>query len=268
MGDTMLYTPDVIQPWLGQRLAGKTAIVTGAGRGIGKGVALMCAAQGAAVLACDINGMALDTLQDEAQAAGLGNIFTVAADLTEEKGAHALADAASRELGHVNILINAAAIVVFEWIDTMRFSDWRKTIAGELDTVFLVTQAIWPLLKQEGGSIINFSSANAHMALRTSPALAHCAGKGGVMAMTRQMAMEGGPHGIRANSIAPGFTLTEETERHLDNETMMASVKAKLMIDRLGTPADIGWLAIYLASDEARYVTGADFSIDGGATAW
>jgi NAD(P)-dependent dehydrogenase (short-subunit alcohol dehydrogenase family) len=86
--------------------------------------------------------------------------------------------------------------------------------------------------------------------------------------MTRQMAMEGGKLGIRANSIAPGFTLTEETERHLGNAAMMSSVRRKLMIDRLATPQDIGWLAVYLGSDEARFVTGADFSIDGGATAW
>ncbi|HBF31617.1 SDR family oxidoreductase [Rhizobium sp.] len=264
----MIYTPDVIQAWHGHRLAGKKAVVTGAGRGIGKGVALMCAAQGAEVLACDINSAALDILLEEATAAGFERFFTVASDLTDEEGASTLADAARKDLGTVNILINAAAIVVFDWIETMRFSDWRKTISGELDTVFLVTQAIWPFLKEQGGSIINFSSANAHVALATSPALAHCAGKGGVLAMTRQMAMEGGPHGIRANSIAPGFTLTEETERHLDNETMMSAVKSKLMIDRLGTPTDIGWMAVYLASEEARYVTAADFCIDGGATAW
>jgi NAD(P)-dependent dehydrogenase (short-subunit alcohol dehydrogenase family) len=157
---------------------------------------------------------------------------------------------------------------VFDWIETMPFAAWRKTLAGELDTVFLVTRAIWPLMKAKGGSIVNFSSANAHVALDTLPALAHCAGKGGVLAMTRQLAMEGGPHRIRANSIAPGFTLTEETERHLDNEAMMKSVRAKLMIDHLGMPEDIGWLAVYLGSEESRYVTGADFSIDGGATAW
>ena len=85
--------------------------------------------------------------------------------------------------------------------------------------------------------------------------------------MTRQMAMEGGPKGIRANSIAPGFTVTEETEQHLDTP-LMENVRAKLMVGRLGTTEDIGHLAIYLGSDESGYVTGADFRIDGGATAW
>jgi NAD(P)-dependent dehydrogenase (short-subunit alcohol dehydrogenase family) len=254
--------------WKGTRLAARNAVVTGAGRGIGKGIALMMAAQGASVLACDINEQSLAALKSEANAAGLAHFYTIAADLTSEDGADAVRSEAEALFGNVHILVNAAAIVVFNWIDQMSFADWRKTIAGELDTVFLVTRVIWPLLKAEGGAIVNFSSANAHMALDTSPALAHCAGKGGVMAMTRQLAMEGGPYGIRANSIAPGFTLTEETERHLGNETMMRSVRSKLMIDLLGTPEDIGWLAVYLASSESRYVTGADISIDGGATAW
>lgn len=264
----MDYTPNVIAAWSGTRVAGKNAVVTGAGRGIGKGIALMLAAQGARVLACDINAAALEQLKSEAEAAGLPEIFTTASDLTSEDGAAQLSSAASQHLGDVQVLVNAAAIVAFAWIEDMSFADWRKTISGELDTVFLVTRAIWPLMKAKGGSIINFSSANAHVALDTSPALAHCAGKGGVLAMTRQMAMEGGKLNIRANSIAPGFILTEETERHLGNEGMMKAVWSKMMLAQLGTPEDTGWLAVYLASDESRYVTGADLSIDGGATSW
>ncbi len=264
----MIYAPDLLEGWAGRRLEGKNAVVTGAGRGIGKGIALMFAAQGARVLACDIDEGALDRLRAEALAAGLATVETVAADLTSEAGADTLYRRTVEHFDDVQILVNAAAIVVFAWIEQMRFEDWRKTLSGELDTVFLVSRALWPLMKTKGGSIINFSSANAHVALDTSAAIAHCAGKGGVLSMTRQMAMEGGKLGIRANSIAPGFTLTEETERHLDNEAMMSSVRRKLMIDRLATPQDIGWLAVYLGSDEARFVTGADFSIDGGATAW
>jgi len=249
------------------RLRDKKAIVTGAGRGIGRKIAMMMAQQGAEVLAVDINKDALGTLKDQAQSDDL-NIDIITADLTDPDSVNSMASDAMSQLGNVQILVNSAAVVKFNWIESLTFSDWKTTLAGEVDTVFLVTQAIWPMLKSKGGSIINFSSANAHMALDTSPALAHCAGKGAVLSMTRQLAMEGGPHNIRANSIAPGFILTEETERHLDNPEMMKAVKSKMMIDNLGQTEDVGWLAIYLASDESRYVTAADFSIDGGATAW
>jgi NAD(P)-dependent dehydrogenase (short-subunit alcohol dehydrogenase family) len=168
----------------------------------------------------------------------------------------------------VDILVNAAAIVKFGPVDELSKADWDITLRGEIDTVFLVTRKMWPLLQASGkGSIINFSSANAHVALDGLPALAHTAGKGAVLAMTRQLAMEGGPHNIRANTIAPGFTVTEETEQHLDSP-LMKNVRAKIMLDGLGQPEDIGWLAIYLGSDESRFVTGSDFRIDGGATAW
>ena len=238
------------------RLEGKRAVVTGAGRGIGRQIALMFAREGAQVLACDIDAAALSTLA----------CTTVAADLTTEAGAASLAGAAPWPA--VDILVNAAAIVRFAPLAEMTLADWRTTTAGEIDSVFLVTRALWPLLEASGAaSIINFGSANAHVALKGLPAIAHTAGKGAVMAMTRQMAMEGGPRGIRANSIAPGFTVTEETAQHLDTP-LMAQVREKLMIGRLGTPQDIGHLAIYLGSNESGYVTGADFRIDGGSTAW
>lgn len=240
------------------RLQGKTAIVTGAGRGIGRQIAIMMAEQGAKVLAVDINA---DTL------ATLDGCDTYTADLTDPASVEALARHANR-LGPVHILVNAAAVVVFGWIDELSVEGWRKTLAAEVDSVFLVTRSLWSQLKCEGASIINFSSANAHVALDGLPAIAHTAGKGAVLSMTRQLAMEGGPHGIRANTIAPGFTVTEETQQHLYDEDMMASVKSKLMIDRLGRTEDIGYLAIYLASEESGFVTGADFRIDGGATAW
>jgi NAD(P)-dependent dehydrogenase (short-subunit alcohol dehydrogenase family) len=239
------------------RLAGKHAVVTGAGRGIGRQIALMFAAQGAQVLACDIDAAAL---------AALPSCQTVAADLTTETGAATLAGAVPWPA--VDILVNAAAIVRFAPLAEMTLTDWRTTTAGEIDSVFLVTRALWTLLSASGAaSIINFGSANAHVALKGLPAIAHTAGKGAVTAMTRQMAMEGGPLGIRANTIAPGFTVTEETEQHLDTP-LMAQVREKLMVGRLGTTQDIGHLAIYLGSDESGYVTGADFRIDGGATAW
>jgi NAD(P)-dependent dehydrogenase (short-subunit alcohol dehydrogenase family) len=174
------------------------------------------------------------------------------------------------KFGKVDILLNAAAFGVFGWIDEMSFEEWNKTLAGELSIVFLLTKALWPLLKESGeASVINFASANAYNALEGSAALAHCAGKGGVLAMTRQLAMEGAPFGIRANTISPGFIKTEATGRHLEAvPELLEKVLAKNMVKRVGLPEDIAWLATYLGSDESSYVTGGDFSIDAGATAW
>jgi NAD(P)-dependent dehydrogenase (short-subunit alcohol dehydrogenase family) len=230
------------------RLAGKVALVTGAANGIGAGCAAMFAAEGATVIGVD----------------------RADCDVTDEAAVGALMSRIAADHGRIDILVNAAATAVFKWIEELSYAEWRSTIAAELDSVFLVTRAAWPLLKASGSAaIINFASANAHHALEGSPALAHVAGKGGVLAMTRQLAMEGAPLGIRANSISPGFIQTAATQAHLEADPGFAEkVLAKNMLQRLGTPNDIAFCATWLASDEASYVTGGEFPVDAGATAW
>jgi NAD(P)-dependent dehydrogenase (short-subunit alcohol dehydrogenase family) len=231
-----------------ERLTGKIALITGAANGIGAGCARMFAEQGATVIGVDL---------DEC-------------DVTDEAAVAQLMKSIAAKHGYIDILVNAAATAVFKWIEEMSYGEWRSTITAEIDSVFLVTRAAWPLLKASGSaSIINFASANARHAVEGSPALAHVAGKGAVLAMTRQLAMEGAPHGIRANSISPGFIQTAATQAHLDADPgFEAQVLAKSMIKRLGTPDDIAHCAIWLASDDAGYVTGADIAVDAGATAW
>lgn len=231
-----------------ERLNGKVAVVTGAASGIGQGCAELFAAEGARVIAVD-----------RAQC-----------DLTDEAATAALFAQIGAEHDRIDILVNAAAFAQFASIEELSYDDWKATLTGELDIVFLATRAAWPWLKASGGaSVINFASANAWHALEGSPALAHCAGKGGVLAMTRQLAMEGAPHGIRANTISPGFIKTAATAAHLAADPgFEGQVLAKNMLKRLGEPEDIAWCAVWLASDEARYVTGADVPVDAGATAW
>jgi len=236
------------------RLAGKVAVVTGSGAGIGQGIALMFAREGAKVLGCDIRGDKAAATAAQSQAEGF-DAESYGADLTTEEGAQGLIDATLEKFGRIDILINAGAWGAFKMIDDMEFADWRATMAGELDIVFLVT-------------IVNFASANAYHALQGSGALAHCAGKGGVLAMTRQLAMEGGPFNIRANTISPGMTVTDATRDLLEDEDFKEHVLSRNMIKILGYPEDIAYAALYLASDEARYVTATDISIDAGATAW
>jgi NAD(P)-dependent dehydrogenase (short-subunit alcohol dehydrogenase family) len=253
-----------------QRLQGKIALVTGAGNGIGRGCALIFAQQGATVIVCDADAAAAADTQREAASQGLAVTVMAPVDLMVEDAVTGMVADITERYGRLDILVNAAAVATFKWIEDLSLADWRRTMAGEVETVFLVTRGVWPLLKASGAaSIINFSSVNAYHALDGSPALAHCAGKGAVLAMTRQLAMEGAPFNIRANSIAPGFVLTAATRAHLASDPAIeAKVLAKNMLKRLGTPEDIAWCATWLASDEARYVTGADISIDAGATAW
>ena len=252
------------------RLHGKLAVVTGAGNGIGKGIALMFARHGALVIGCDLDTNAVEATVAEAAAHNWLLESRGGVDLTDETAVTALIDEIGGVHGRIDILVNAAAVATFRWIEEMSLADWRWTLTGELDIVFLATRAAWPWLKASGAAaIVNFGSANAYHALDGSPALAHCAGKGGILAMTRQLAMEGAPYNIRANTIAPGFIKTAATEAHLAADpSFEAQVLAKNMLKRLGTPEDIAWCATWLASNEARYVTGADFSIDAGATAW
>ena len=252
------------------RLQGKIAVVSGAGQGIGRGCALRFAREGAHVVALDVDAAALAGVVEEAAAQGHEIEPGEPGDLTDAATTQRLFSAIGARHGRVDILVNAAAFATFAWIESLTPEEWQRTLRGELDIVFLPTRAAWPLLKASGrAAIINFASANAYHALEGSPALAHCAGKGGVLAMTRQLAMEGAPHGIRANTISPGFILTAATERHVQMDPSFKDVVlAKNMIKRLGKPEDIAACATWLATDEAGYVTGADFSVDGGATAW
>jgi NAD(P)-dependent dehydrogenase (short-subunit alcohol dehydrogenase family) len=255
---------------LSKRLQGKVAVVTGTGSGIGQGCALMFARHGARVVGCDIDVVAARATVDQARREDLTVDSVHPCDLTRPADVERLMAQAAERYGGVDVLVNAGAFGAFEFIEQMDFErDWKRTLSGELDVVFLGCKAVWPYFKRRGGgSIVNFASANAHVAHPVAGALAHCAGKGGVLAMTRQLACEGGPHNIRANSISPAMIVTGATRPELEKPGYTEAILAKLMIKRLGQPEDIAWFATYLVSDEASWVTGADFRIDGGATAW
>lgn len=250
------------------RLKGKVAIVTGSGAGIGQGIALMFSRQGAQVVGCDIDATAAESTIELARSEGLQLDSVHPCDVSQPSEAAKLIAFTVERHGGLDILVNAGAWGAFVPVDEMDFeTEWRKTIANEVDLVFLVCKAAWPHLKARGGgSIINFASINAWAALRNNMAVAHAAGKGAVLAMTRQLAMEGAPHGIRANTISPGMVITAATKpRHESEPGFTETTLCWTLLDRLGTPEDIAWCATYLASDEASWVTAADFSVDGGA---
>lgn len=253
------------------RLKGKVALITGIGSGIGRECALLYARNGALVVGCDIDAVSASATEELAAKDGLPVKSFSPCDLTIPANVEELVRFTVELYGGIDILVNAAAFGAFSWIQEMDYeTQWRKTLVGELDVVFLACKAAWPhLIARGGGAIVNFASANARIALPLSPALAHCAGKGGVLAMTRQLAMEGAPHGIRANTVSPGLVETSATKFPLENiPGFRENVLNKTMLKRLGKPADIAWAAVYLGSDESQWVTGADLPVDGGATAW
>jgi NAD(P)-dependent dehydrogenase (short-subunit alcohol dehydrogenase family) len=252
-----------------QRLKDKVALVTGIGSGIGQGCALLFARQGARVFGSDINEQTAAATAAQAEAAGFPLAGVGKVDLAQEADIKQWVTDAKASAGGINILVNAGAYAVFGWIEDITSADFRTTLEGEVDIVFMACQAVWPEMKQRGGgSIINFASANAHHALKGSPALAHVAAKGAVLSMTHQLAMEGAPYGIRANSISPGLIVSSATRPVLADPHRAEELRLTHMIGRFGQPEDIAWAALYLASDESSWVTASEIRVDGGTTHW
>jgi 3-oxoacyl-[acyl-carrier protein] reductase len=238
------------------RLDGKVAIVTGAGGGIGRGIAARFAEEGARVVVNDVNEATARAVADEVDG------LAVAADVSSAADVERLFDSAISELGGVHVLVNNAGLIDVE----RHFLDadeawWDRVIAVNLKGQFLCAHraAQW-MARNGGGAIVNLSSGGARAAHRGM--VAYDASKGGVEAMTRAMALDLGPYGIRVNAIAPGsidvrgFTPEQAAEK---GET--------IPLGRVGYPDDVAGPALFLASDDARYVTGVAISVDGGLIA-
>lgn len=256
---------------MSDRLAGKVALVTGIGAGIGRGCALVFAREGARVFGCDIDtDRALATVAT-ARAAGFAMDSAHPIDLTRPADVRRCVDQVIQLHGRIDVVVNAAAInPQFAPVAEMSYEGiWVPTMAGETDLVFLMCQAVWPhLLAGGGGSIVNFASVAAMRGTEMAGMLAHCAGKGAVLAMTRQLAVEGGPHGIRVNSISPGLVATMATSSQgLTQGEARDRIAANIPLRRIGEPEDIAYCALYLASHEASWVTGTNIAVDGGETA-
>jgi NAD(P)-dependent dehydrogenase (short-subunit alcohol dehydrogenase family) len=254
---------------MGERLKDKVCVITGTGSGMGRAAALLFAREGAKVVGCDINKETGEATLDMVRSAGGSMVSVHPCNMTKRPDVDRLMELAEKTYGGVDVLYNNGSMAYFAWLPEMSYEAWSNTLREEIDLVFHACQAVFPYMQRRGGgSIINVGSTSGKMAYKVLPALAHMAAKGGVIAMSKQIAMEGGPHRIRCNTLSPGLVLTAQTKAFIENPEWFAPMKAKLMLGRAGTPEDIAPLAVYLASDESSWVTGADFAIDGGTTAW
>jgi NAD(P)-dependent dehydrogenase (short-subunit alcohol dehydrogenase family) len=250
------------------RLEGKVCVITGTGGGIGSAAARRFASEGALVIGCDIDPQSAQQTCDDVRASGGSMVSLHPCDLTDESQCRALVDLAVSAFGGIDVLFNNAGKVHFSWIDEMSNDQWNGTIDNELNIVFLLTRAAWPELSKRGGAIVNTASTAGWIAFKNLGGLAHSAAKAGVIAMTRQLAVEGRKHNIRANSISPGVVESPATREKFQDPVWSAQMLEKVMRGTPAQPAEIANVALFLASDESSFVNAADIIVDGGMTAW
>ncbi|UQX87417.1 SDR family oxidoreductase [Jatrophihabitans telluris] len=249
------------------RLAGKVALVTGTGGGIGRATAQLFAREGAHVIGCDLNPTPSEETVAQVRAAG-GRMDAIApVDLATEAGAQSWVEQAATIGGGIDILVNNASSIRFGAIDELSYADWTFTIRNELDIVFLVTKAAWPhLVGRGGGSIVNIGSISGSRGAWFMPQNAHGAAKGGVLALTRQLVIEGGPHGIRVNAVSPAMTETPHTTPLLRGADSPAEqILSRVPLRKWGQPLDVANAILFLAGDESSHISGVDIAVDGGA---
>jgi NAD(P)-dependent dehydrogenase (short-subunit alcohol dehydrogenase family) len=254
---------------MADRLAGKVALITGTAGGQGRAAALLFAREGATIVGCDVKQAEARETVALVEAEGGRMTSAQPLDLADSAAARAWVAAAAAEHGGFDILYNNASAPRFASIATMTDEEWHYTIRNEVHLMFYATSEAWPhLVARGGGSIINTASISGMRALPESPgSIAHAAAKGAVLAMTRELALEGGPHHIRANAISPGPIDTPATARAIAETDFRQILTERVMLDRIGTSEDVAALALFLASDESSWVTGANFVVDGGFTA-
>ncbi|WP_333723727.1 SDR family NAD(P)-dependent oxidoreductase [Agrobacterium tumefaciens] len=250
------------------RLQDKVCIITGTGGGMGRAAALMFAREGAKVIGCDVYPAGAESIVEEVRAAGGDMVSLHPCNLTDPLQCQALVDLAIETYGRIDVLYNNAAMAYFGWFGELSDEDWHKTLNEEINLVYLLTKAAWPHLKKNGGAIVNTASISGWQGLKTLPGIAHSTAKGGILGMTRHLAMEGGKFGIRANTISPGVIESNQTRPLLQDKEWADYMLGRVMLGRLGKVEEIASIALFLASDDASYVTGADLLADGGMSAW
>lgn len=247
------------------RLRDKIALVTGAGAGIGAGIARVLAREGARVFASDVDAAASSQTAEAIRAAG-GEAFDLVLDVTKGQDITGAFRRIEEEQGRLDVVVNNAGLNVRADFRHLSDADWVTIREVNLDGVVRIARDAFDLMRASGNaSLINVASIMGHRGLRQLAG--YSATKGAVSALTRALAVEYAPYGIRVNALAPGFIETALTERVLRNPMINKALIDQTPLRRFGSPEDVANVALFLASDEAQFVTGAEIAVDGGMSA-
>jgi len=245
-----------------RKLAGRIAVVTGASKGLGKAIAMALAADGARVALVSRNGALLHAVAVEITAEG-GEAAAFAADITSEDQVRALEPAVVSKFGKVNILVNNAGINIRRPVKEFTLEEWRRVMDTNVTAAFLMCRSFVPHMIGTGyGRIVNMTSTMSHVSLPHRAA--YSASKAALLGMTKAMALELAPERITCNGISPGPFATEMNRALLDSPEASAQFLGSTPLGRWGRVEEVGQLAVYLCSDDASFITGADILIDGG----
>ena len=252
------------------RLRDKVAIVTGGANGIGRAICELFAEEGAAVVVADIERDAGQETVDRIKSAG-GHALMVETDVSKEADVEQMVRASVTAYGSVDVLVSDAAAFVFGTVDAATESDWQRALGVNVMGTAYCAKHVLPVMKEGGGgSIVVMASVSSFVA---NPAFVpYNASKGALLQMTRSMALDMAPLNIRVNCVCPGAVLTRATDLHrqfvgADRDEFLREAAESSMLKRHGTPKEIAYGALFLASDESSFMTGAPLVIDGGLTA-
>lgn len=242
-------------------LTGKVAVVTGAGSGIGRGIAIGLAEVGATVVMLDREEASLSTL-DEIKSRG-GQARFLRCDVTDDDSVGKAAAGSLEALGPASILVNNAGTLRAGSLDTLSLSDWQENLSLNLTGYFRCAQAFGgQMLKQAHGAIVHIASVSAHSPQNHSGA--YSTSKAAVTMLSQQLATEWGPRGVRSNVVSPGLIRTPMTQAMYDTPGVLEARRALVPRRRIGEPEDIANAVVFLASDRADYINGAEIIVDGG----
>lgn len=247
------------------KLRDRVAVVTGAGNGIGKSIALTFASEGAQVVTVDIDSSRAEQTRQEILAKN-GQAVAFRADVSDPKSVESLAQAVLTQFERVHVLVNNAAIQVSKTVVDTTFEEWSRQMAVNVGGVFLCSRAFLPHLQQSRGAIINMSSVNAFF---VEPACAgYCATKAAILGLTKAMAIDHGREGVRVHAICPGYIDAGLAEGYFQSQPDPARARAEAgklhALGRIGRPDEVARLAVFLASDDSSFMTGSPIIVDGG----